>query len=48
MDKFEKLFAEYPCTLNDELVKKNTAEIFLKFWSLLITYILMFLKTAKN
>jgi deoxyribose-phosphate aldolase len=27
MDKFEKLFAEYPCTLNDELVKRNTAEI---------------------
>lgn len=27
MDKFEKLFAEYPCTLTDELVKKNAADI---------------------
>ena len=27
MEKFEKLFAEYPCTLTDELVKKNAAEI---------------------
>ena len=30
MDKFEKLFAEYPCTLTDELVKKNTADILAK------------------
>ena len=27
MDKFETLFAEYPCVLTDELVKKNTADI---------------------
>ena len=27
MDKFEKLFAEFPCTLTDELVKKNVATI---------------------
>ena len=27
MDKFEQLFAEYPFTLTDELVKKNTADI---------------------
>ena len=27
MDKFEKLFAEFPCTLTDELVKKNVADI---------------------
>ena len=27
MDKFEQLFAEYPCVLTDELVKKNTADI---------------------
>mgnify|MGYP005611733883 FL=1 len=27
MDKFENLFAEYPCVLTDELVKKNAAEI---------------------
>ena len=27
MDKFESLFAEYPCVLTDELVKKNTADI---------------------
>ena len=30
MDKFEQLFAEYPCVLTDELVKKNTAEILAK------------------
>ena len=30
MDKFEKLFAEYPCTLTDELVKENTADILAK------------------
>ena len=27
MDKFEKLFAEFPCTLSDEVVKQNTAAI---------------------
>ena len=27
MDKFEKLFAEFPCTLTDELVKQNAAAI---------------------
>ncbi len=27
MDKFDKLFAEYPCTLSDELVKKQAAAI---------------------
>lgn len=27
MDKFDKLFAEYPCTLSDELVKKQAADI---------------------
>lgn len=27
MNKFEKLFAEFPCTLTDELVKKNVATI---------------------
>ena len=27
MEKFEQLFAEYPCILTDELVKKNTADI---------------------
>ena len=27
MDKFEKLFAEFPCTLTDELVQKNVATI---------------------
>ena len=27
MEKFEKLFAEYPCTLTDEMVKKNVADI---------------------
>ena len=27
MDKFEKLFAEFPCTLTDDLVKKNVATI---------------------
>lgn len=30
MEKFEKLFAEYPFTLTDELVKKNAAEILAK------------------
>ena len=30
MDKFEQLFAEYPCVLTDELVKKNTADILAK------------------
>ncbi len=30
MDKFEQLFAEYPFTLTDELVKKNTADILAK------------------
>ena len=30
MDKFETLFAEYPCVLTDELVKKNTADILAK------------------
>lgn len=27
MDKFEKLFAEFPCTLTDEVVKQNAAQI---------------------
>lgn len=27
MDKFDKLFAEYPCTLSDEIVKKQAAAI---------------------
>lgn len=27
MDKFDQLFAEYPCTLSDELVKKQAAAI---------------------
>ena len=27
MEKFEKLFAEYPCSLTDELVKKNASDI---------------------
>lgn len=27
MDKFEKLFAEFPCTLTDEFVKQNAAAI---------------------